>query len=615
MGKVERDVYVPDAERARAYDRLYAEYVELHDYFGRGGNDVLRRLAPQPPRGAGAVTDRRARPAARSTELPPRSSSATARRVDERQRLRPRPRRRPGGDQAERRLLRRADARVHGRVRPRGRRRRGRPRPVQRHRRALLRLPRDARGRRRRPHPQRLRDRLGRPGRGDPLRADRHGRRVRRPDPGRPVRADRRRRHRAGHGGHAVGSSLARRAHARATACSPSARPRAPRVKAAVMCEDVARTVHLARAFGDVAPLEQPPSTRSTSATRTSTASTEDRRDRARTDSPHRRAGHHAGALRRDAARASPSGRGLPGRARDDLEGVAECVVEPPARNRADIERVVGEFERQELDGVLIVNAHLRARPCAPPGARAGPAAAVPGQRPARAAGHRRVGHGGHDLQPGHPRRAGHRERDGPGGRPFDVVTEDWQAPAFRDRIGRWARAAAAVTAWRSLKVARVRLRDERHGRHPLRRELAAARARPEDQRDRARATCTARWPPSAARGGRRCARFEDERFEIDPRLSDAERDDHARMQVASSGSWTERGYEAFSTHFDAIGEDGRFARLPFAAASSLMAKGYGFAGEGDAADRRARPRRARADRRRALHRDVRDGLPRRTRC
>ncbi len=75
---------------------------------------------------------------------------------------------------------------------------------------------------------------------------------------------------------------------------------------------------------------------------------------------------------------------------------------------------------------------------------------------------------------------------------------------------------------------------------------------------------------------------FEDERFEIDPRLSDTERDDHARMQVALERLMEERGCEAFSTHFDAIGEDGRFARLPFAAASSLMAKGYGFAGEGD---------------------------------
>jgi L-ribulokinase len=44
MGKVERNVYLPDAARADAYDALYAEYRELHDYFGRGANDVLHRL-------------------------------------------------------------------------------------------------------------------------------------------------------------------------------------------------------------------------------------------------------------------------------------------------------------------------------------------------------------------------------------------------------------------------------------------------------------------------------------------------------------------------------------------------------------------------------------------
>ncbi|MGH1562453.1 ribulokinase [Mumia sp. DW29H23] len=44
MGSVRKAVYVPDEERARSYDRLYAEYVRLHDYFGRGGNDVMHRL-------------------------------------------------------------------------------------------------------------------------------------------------------------------------------------------------------------------------------------------------------------------------------------------------------------------------------------------------------------------------------------------------------------------------------------------------------------------------------------------------------------------------------------------------------------------------------------------
>jgi L-ribulokinase len=44
LGNVERAVYLPDEERAKKYDALYAEYVRLHDWFGRGGNDVLHRL-------------------------------------------------------------------------------------------------------------------------------------------------------------------------------------------------------------------------------------------------------------------------------------------------------------------------------------------------------------------------------------------------------------------------------------------------------------------------------------------------------------------------------------------------------------------------------------------
>ncbi|WP_406438364.1 ribulokinase [Streptomyces sp. NBC_00631] len=44
MGKVHRRVYLPDPQRAAAYERLYAEYRTLHDYFGRGTNDVMHRL-------------------------------------------------------------------------------------------------------------------------------------------------------------------------------------------------------------------------------------------------------------------------------------------------------------------------------------------------------------------------------------------------------------------------------------------------------------------------------------------------------------------------------------------------------------------------------------------
>ncbi len=44
MGTLKDERYRPDAEAKRVYDRLYAEYVALHDYFGRGGNDVMKRL-------------------------------------------------------------------------------------------------------------------------------------------------------------------------------------------------------------------------------------------------------------------------------------------------------------------------------------------------------------------------------------------------------------------------------------------------------------------------------------------------------------------------------------------------------------------------------------------
>jgi L-ribulokinase len=44
MGRVREDTVDPDPDRAAAYDPLFAIYTELHDHFGRGGSDSLRRL-------------------------------------------------------------------------------------------------------------------------------------------------------------------------------------------------------------------------------------------------------------------------------------------------------------------------------------------------------------------------------------------------------------------------------------------------------------------------------------------------------------------------------------------------------------------------------------------
>ena len=44
FAKLQDKTYIPNPEKVAVYDKLYAEYNTLLDYFGRGGNDVMKRL-------------------------------------------------------------------------------------------------------------------------------------------------------------------------------------------------------------------------------------------------------------------------------------------------------------------------------------------------------------------------------------------------------------------------------------------------------------------------------------------------------------------------------------------------------------------------------------------
>ncbi len=44
MASLEQKTYQPIAENQKVYDLLFAEYLRLHDYFGRGGNNVMKTL-------------------------------------------------------------------------------------------------------------------------------------------------------------------------------------------------------------------------------------------------------------------------------------------------------------------------------------------------------------------------------------------------------------------------------------------------------------------------------------------------------------------------------------------------------------------------------------------
>ena len=117
-----------------------------------------------------------------------RAAAQRPRRLDRRQRQRPRPGDGPRGDQAVGRPLRGPDGRVDGRARPRRRGRRGRVPSVVGHGEPPVHLPPSPRRQRRRAHPLALRDGVRGRRPADPGLPDGPGRRVRRRDPVRRLR-------------------------------------------------------------------------------------------------------------------------------------------------------------------------------------------------------------------------------------------------------------------------------------------------------------------------------------------------------------------------------------------------------------------------------------------
>jgi L-arabinose isomerase len=264
------------------------------------------------------------------------------------------------------------------------------------------------------------------------------------------------------------------------------------------------------------------------------------------------------------------------------LSGVADVEVAPPVKERPDAERAMADLSARNLDGLLVVMltygpamrvARLLAETPLPVClANIQPVASVTPEWDMGDLTYNQGIHGAQDTANAMVR----------AGRPFHVVTDDWQADSFRDAIARWARAAAAITRWRALKVgvfgyAMNGMGDIRVDVHELLRTLGPQvdAIAPGALHRSAAAVSDADVSGLIA--------DEDARFTIDPALGRDEREDHARMQLGMERLLVAGGYGAYSTHFDAIAEDGRFARLPLAAASSLMAKGYGYGAEGDA--------------------------------
>ncbi len=75
---------------------------------------------------------------------------------------------------------------------------------------------------------------------------------------------------------------------------------------------------------------------------------------------------------------------------------------------------------------------------------------------------------------------------------------------------------------------------------------------------------------------------YEREVFEIDASMTEEVHAEAVRQYLALAKFMQDGDFEAITIHFETLGTDGRFNRLPFLAASNLLADGYGYAAEGD---------------------------------
>jgi len=76
---------------------------------------------------------------------------------------------------------------------------------------------------------------------------------------------------------------------------------------------------------------------------------------------------------------------------------------------------------------------------------------------------------------------------------------------------------------------------------------------------------------------------LERELFTVDPQMPPERHAYAVKLYLGLKRYVEENGYAGYTAHFEEFGADGRYTQLPLLAASNLLADGYGYAAEGDA--------------------------------
>lgn len=165
-------------------------------------------------------------------------------------------------------------------------------------------------------------------------------------------------------------------------------------------------------------------------------------------------------------------------------------------------------------------------------------------------------------------------------GKTFQVYSGDWKSEAFVTAFETFARAAKAVS---SMRKARVAVFGQMPGMGDILTDAHAFMRKLGPQVDHRGMGEIVKAMNDADPADVDAVIAEARaNFDIDPRISEAQFREAARIQVGIRAVLEAGGYEAWSLYFNQIGFDGRFRQTHMMAASNLMADGYGYAAEGD---------------------------------
>lgn len=263
------------------------------------------------------------------------------------------------------------------------------------------------------------------------------------------------------------------------------------------------------------------------------------------------------------------------------LDDIVEWDFPGAARNRKDVERILGDFNHKQLDGVMIVmltyGPSMRTVRAIQQNnlpillANIQPKPVVSEDWDMADLTYNQGIHGAQDMA-----NALVRTDD----KSFSVISADWESERFKTYVNEWA--VAAKTAAR-LKEMRIASFGKMHGvGDALADEAAFTRiVGPEVNREYM-GDIHRQMKSVSDEEIEEQLEIHKKRFNVDDNMPEKNLRYALRTYLGFKKFLEVNEYDGFSAHFDSFKGDGRFDQINMLAACNLMAEGYGYAAEGD---------------------------------